>query len=143
MSLSGGAVADEVIEAGDRWCRLVSECAWVELEALVTEDFTSRHANGKVESKSAWLENLRLHPRTLEMGEATVRQFGSIAVLSYPQRQNIPRPDAAPIIADTDVVQVWMRTAKKWILAGHWHRMAWPDLRPLETHYRFAPGQII
>jgi Domain of unknown function (DUF4440) len=143
MSMSNVPTADEVIEAGNRWCRLVSASEWAELEALVTDDFTSRHANGKVESKSAWLENLRLHPRTLTMGEATVQQFGSIAVLSYPQKQNIPRPDAPPIIANTDVYQVWVRTEEKWSLAGHWHRIAWPDSRPLETHYRFAPGQII
>jgi hypothetical protein len=143
MSMSNVAAADEVIEAGSRWCRLVSASEWAELEALVTDEFTSRHANGKVESKSAWLENLRLHPRTLEMGEATVRQFGSVAVLSYPQKQTIPRPGSPPIIAETDVVQVWVKTEETWILAAHWHRMAWLDSRPLETYYRFAPGQII
>jgi hypothetical protein len=143
MSVSNDANADEVIEAGDRWCRLVSESKWDELEALVTDEFTSRHANGKVESKSAFLENLRLHPRTLEMGVATVRQFGPIAVLSYLQKQNIPRPGSPPILAETDVVQVWKRTGEKWVVAAHWHRMAWPGARPLETHYRFAPGQII
>jgi hypothetical protein len=135
--------ADEVIEAGDRWCRLVSDSAWGELGALVTDDFTSRHANGKVESKSSWLENLRLHPRTLVMGEPTVRLFGSVAVLSYLQQQNIPRPGGPAILAETDVVQVWTKTAGTLILAAHWHRMAWPGARPIETYYRFAPGQII
>ncbi len=143
MNMSDDTAADEVIEAGDRWCRLVSASEWDELEALVTDDFTSRHANGKVESKSAWLENFRLHPRTLEMGDATVRQLGPVAVLSYLQKQNISRPDSPPILAETDVVQVWTRTDEKWILSAHWHRMAWLNLRPLETYYRFAPGQII
>jgi hypothetical protein len=143
MSMSNVVAADDVIAAGNRWCQLVSGSEWAELDALVTDDFTSRHANGKVESKSAFLENLRLHPRTLEMGEPTVRQFRSTAVLSYLQKQNIPRPDAPPILAETDVVQVWVRTGEQWLVAGHWHRMAWPGARPLETHYRFAPGQII
>jgi hypothetical protein len=144
MNMSFVASVDGVIEAGSRWCRLVSESEWGDWEKLVSDGFTSRHANGKVESKSSCLANFRLHPRTLEMGEATVRQLGTIGVLSYLQKQNIrPRSDSPPIVADTDVVQVWEWTEGRWILSAHWHRMAWLDSRPLETHYRFAAGQIL
>ena len=144
MNMSIVESADEVIEAGHRWCRLVGAAEWAEWESLVTEEFTSRHANGKVESKSSCLQNFRLHPRTLEMNEPTVQPFGSVAVLRYLQKQNIrPRPDVPLIIAETDVVQVWVKSENRWLCSAHWHRMAWDDSRSLATRHRFAPGQIL
>jgi hypothetical protein len=131
------ASPDEVVAAGELWCRLVSDSESGQLEDLVTDDFTCRRADGTIEARSEWLEGLTANPRKSDMTEPTVWLFGSVAVLTFLQRQTIScsftylqehgvamepgvnSPDELTMLADLESLQVWNTGGDQLTLASH------------------------
>ena len=134
-----GVPADDVVATAIQWSDLIGQSAWNQLVTLVADDFECRHANGRVESRAAWLDNLRRHPRTIEMSSPVVRLFDGVAALRCHHRQEIRQADGTAVIAELEVAQVWIKTEQHWQLGAHWHWMAWPGTIPIDTYYRFGP----
>ncbi|HSY16095.1 MAG TPA: nuclear transport factor 2 family protein [Jatrophihabitantaceae bacterium] len=111
--------AEQVVEANKRWCNLISESNWPELEAVLDPDFTYRHSTGTLDRKAAWIARMQSRPRSIEARNASVRLFGSVAVLSSDQAVTFSQSDAMPKIVQLNVLQVWHRL-DRWILAAHY-----------------------
>ncbi len=128
---------DEIVAAGELWCRLVSQSDARLVEPLITDEFTCRRADGTIEGRSEWLAGLGANPRKAKLTEPSVWVFGSVAVLTFHQRQTlscsfshlqshgvaieagIDTPEDLTMIVDLESLQVWTGSGNHLTLASH------------------------
>jgi hypothetical protein len=128
---------DDVVAAGELWCRLVSESDVSRLQEMTSEDFTCRRADGTTEEKAAWLAGVESNPRQAELSEPSVWRFGSVAVLTFYQRQaltcsfthlqdhgvamepGVASPEQLTMLVGLESLQVWTVSGDRLTLASH------------------------
>jgi hypothetical protein len=114
MSLSERIVA-EVEEVELERCRAVGMRDWVALDALLADELTHTHMNGRVDGKQALMANLEARPRTLRRGPLRVRVYGEIVIMTGRQYLDFGAGEI-----ENQVTQVWRRTDGGWrLLAFH------------------------
>lgn len=108
-------IATGVEQAEQERCRAVGEQDWPALDALLSDDLTHTHMNGRVDNKQALLASIKRRPRTLRRGALTVRAYGEIAIMTGPQYLSFGSPEI-----ENQVTQVWQRSDGRWrLLAFH------------------------
>lgn len=137
------ASPDEIVAAGELWCRLVSQSESRQLETLLADDFTCRRADGRTEERAEWLAGLGTNLRRSELTEPSVWVFGSVAVLTFRQRQTLvcsfthlqdhgvaleaggDSPGNITMLVDLESLQVWTASGDHVTLASHQEWLAY------------------
>jgi hypothetical protein len=104
---------DAVVAAEMERCRATTEQDWGALDAILHETLTHTHMNGRVDSKTALMENVKNRPRTLRRGALSVRMFGDIAVVTGPQYLNLGRGEV-----ENQATETWIKQDGRWVLVA-------------------------
>jgi Domain of unknown function (DUF4440) len=108
-------IAAEAEQAELERCRAVSMRDWIALDALLADELTHTHMNGRVDDKPALMASLEARPRTLRRGPLAVRAYGEIVIMTGPQFLDFGSGEI-----ENQVTQVWRRSEAGWqLLAFH------------------------